>query len=228
MGCWTRLLSCAASKPIRFLRSSRRHPDPRTPSNWPGSSGPPTATSSSWPTTARSTASWSEGSGVTWPLTFPAELLTSLHSSFHSFFWLFFWLFMKMIKDCRSLKGVFVLEGQARFCSDEAYMSIFVWFAQILSGWFAEAVLSFQLYKHTFPSLTLFIITESSNHIVISCIIGVIFICARAVVCVFVSRWFVWSHWHWNPRLKTVVSAVIEVYITDTLSSASAAFRNHC
>lgn len=58
--CSTRLLSCAASRRTRFLRCSRHPPVPRTRSNWHASSGPPTATSSSWLTTARSTASWSD------------------------------------------------------------------------------------------------------------------------------------------------------------------------
>lgn len=57
--CWTRRPSCAVLRPTRCPPCSRRPPAPTMPSGWPGSSGPPTATSSSWPTTARSTASWS-------------------------------------------------------------------------------------------------------------------------------------------------------------------------
>lgn len=58
LGCWTRPLSSAALRPTRFLRCSQRPRAPRITWSSPASSGPPTATSSSWPTTARSTASW--------------------------------------------------------------------------------------------------------------------------------------------------------------------------
>lgn len=63
-GCWTRPPSSAALKPTRFHRCSQHPRVPRTTWNWPGSSGPPTATSSSWPTTARSTGSWCRPSVV--------------------------------------------------------------------------------------------------------------------------------------------------------------------
>lgn len=57
--CSTRHPSCAALRPTRCPPCSRRPLAPTMPSGWPGSSGLPTATSSSWPTTAGSTASWS-------------------------------------------------------------------------------------------------------------------------------------------------------------------------
>lgn len=58
--CWTQHPSCAAWKPTRCPRCSRPRPARTTRSDWPGSSGLPTATSSWWRTTGRSTASWSE------------------------------------------------------------------------------------------------------------------------------------------------------------------------
>lgn len=62
--CWTRHPSCAASRPTRCPRCSPPPPAHTTPCGWPGSSGPRTAMSSSWRTTARSTASWSSAAAL--------------------------------------------------------------------------------------------------------------------------------------------------------------------
>lgn len=60
LGCWTRPLSSAALRRTRFLQCSQRPRAPRITWSSLVSSGPPTATSSWWLTTARSTASWSK------------------------------------------------------------------------------------------------------------------------------------------------------------------------
>lgn len=58
LGCWTQPPSSAALRPTRFLQCSRPPRAPRTIWSSPASSGPQTATSSWWPTMARSIASW--------------------------------------------------------------------------------------------------------------------------------------------------------------------------
>lgn len=112
--CWTLLLSFAASKRTRFLRSSRPPQAPRTTWSLPVSSGPLTAMSSWWPMMARSIASWSKSKlyllltdlGLVGGFYFEADS-RKLHSGF--IWWLFWylqfrWYFRGQVLELRDLK----------------------------------------------------------------------------------------------------------------------------